>query len=74
MGDVISIVIFETVLKHFDGDTKVTAQWMATENPLLGNITPNQMMRNGRSAKLYKFIMESLGENKKPDTSTKGGD
>ena len=41
-----------------------TMLWFNTPNPLLGEQTPKDMIRIGRSKKLIKFIRTALSENK----------
>ena len=41
-----------------------TILWFNTPNPLLGEQTPKDMIRIGRSKKLVKFIRNALLENK----------
>lgn len=43
----------------FDGDQRKTALWFRTTNPLLGNISPRDMIRLGRFGRLSKFIDEA---------------
>lgn len=38
--------------------------WMKTVNPLLGDITPIDMINNGRVQKLLKFVETQIAENK----------
>jgi hypothetical protein len=51
------------VAQFFGGDVAKTALWFKTENPLLGKISPRDMIRYGRYEKLYRFVMSALGEN-----------
>ena len=53
------------VLDFFKGDQKKTVLWFKTQNPLLGNISPNEMIARGREKKLLKFIKTLLDENKR---------
>lgn len=53
------------VLEFFNGDEAKTKLWFETPNPLLGDIAPNFMIEVGRSAKLLKFILNLLDENKR---------
>jgi len=55
--------LFNLVAQFFDGDPVKTALWLKTSNPLLGDISPRDMIRNGRSQKLLKFILNALAEN-----------
>lgn len=56
--------VLNLVAEHFHGDAVKTALWFTTPNPLLGNITPRDMIRFGRYKKLFKFIFNALSENK----------
>jgi hypothetical protein len=51
------------VAQFFAGDAAKTALWFKTINPLLGNISPRDMIRYGRYEKLRNFIMSALEEN-----------
>lgn len=37
--------------------------WMGTQNPLLGNISPDTMLKIGRFDKLQQFIYDQMSEN-----------
>lgn len=56
-------VLINLVAQHFAGDPKKTALWFTMPNPMLGNISPRDMIRFGRSQKLYKFILNAVAEN-----------
>ncbi|MBX3695327.1 MAG: DUF2384 domain-containing protein [Steroidobacteraceae bacterium] len=51
--------ICNLVFGFFDDDVK-TRLWLTTPNPMLGNITPRDMIRTGRHAKLLRFITDAL--------------
>ena len=51
------------VAQFFGGDIAKTALWFKTENPLLGKISPRDMIRYGRYEKLRRFVMNALEEN-----------
>lgn len=51
------------VAQFFAGDVAKTALWFKTVNPLLGNISPRDMIRYGRYEKLHRFVMSALDEN-----------
>ena len=51
------------VAQFFGGDIRKTALWFQTRNPLLGDISPRDMIRFGRYQKLQRFVMDALGEN-----------
>jgi predicted nucleotidyltransferase len=53
----------ELVAQHFRGDVVKTTLWFKTANPLLGNVSPREMIRLGRYDKLRRFVMEALEEN-----------
>jgi hypothetical protein len=58
-------VLFNKVAEHFKGDTYKTNLWFNIPNPLLGNVSPKDMIRLGRYKKLYSFVMQSIDENQK---------
>jgi hypothetical protein len=47
----------------FNGDAIKTALWFKTKNPLLGDISPRDMVRLGRYDRLRKFIINAIAEN-----------
>jgi hypothetical protein len=51
------------VAQFFNGDAVKTGLWFRTKNPLLGNLSPRDMIRFGRYEKLRRFVMEALEEN-----------
>ena len=57
-------ILLNLVAGHFNGDPAKTTLWFTIPNPLLGNVTPRDMIRFGRYKKLLKFIMNALAENK----------
>ena len=56
------------VAQYFRDEHK-TVLWFKTANPLLGNITPRDMIRIGRFKKLYRFILNALLENEPSATA-----
>ena len=58
-------ILLNLVAEHFKGDATKTALWFTTPNPLLGNISPRDMIRFVRYKKLFKFIFNALAENKR---------
>jgi hypothetical protein len=52
------------VAEYFEGDAERTALWFTVKNPMLGEMSPRDMIRLGRAAKLLKFIMEAREANK----------
>lgn len=51
--------IANRVAALFDGDVEKATLWFRTLNPLLGNITPRDMLRLGRFKRLAKFVAEA---------------
>jgi hypothetical protein len=51
--------ICELVAEHL-GSREKAALWFKISNPLLGNISPRDMLRMGRFKKLQRFIVEAL--------------
>ena len=52
------------LVANFFEDEDKTVLWFYTPNPFLGEQTPRDMIRIGRSKKLIKFIRNALSENK----------
>ena len=57
-------ILYNLVAGFFNGDAEKTYQWFITANPLLGNVSPRDMIRFGRFKKLHKFVQNALAENK----------
>lgn len=57
--------LYDLLRGFFGNDNFKVATWLGTPNPLLGNISPNEMINKGRIDKLIKFVETSLGENKR---------
>jgi hypothetical protein len=58
-------IALNMVAQYFRDEYK-TILWFKTANPLLGNITPRDMIRVGRFKKLQRFIQNALDENERP--------
>ena len=56
-------VICGLVAQFFAGDIAKTQLWFQTKNPLLGNLSPRDMVRYGRHEKLRRVVMDALTEN-----------
>ncbi|NZD59357.1 hypothetical protein HZU83_22010 [Sphaerotilus montanus] len=52
-----------TVANIFNGDINKTTTWFKTNNPMLGGVSPRDMIRFGKYEKLRKFIISSIEEN-----------
>lgn len=55
--------IASKVGEFFDGNPELTALWLRTPNPMLGGMTPRDMVRFGRYKKLLSIITQALEEN-----------
>jgi len=49
----------------FQGDRDKTMLWFSMPNPLLGEMSPRDMIRIGRFKKLLKFIQTAISENQR---------
>jgi hypothetical protein len=58
---VVEIVIL--VYDFFEHDRVKTKQWFRTRNPQLGFVSPNTMIRDGRSRKLLQWVITQMNEN-----------
>lgn len=54
---------FDLVKDFFKGDSRKAIDWFHVINPSLGGIRPIEMIHNGRSDKLLKFIRSQLAGN-----------
>jgi uncharacterized protein (DUF2384 family) len=57
--------LINLVAEHFEGKAEKTALWFTVSNPLLGNVTPRDMIRFGRYKRLFKFVVTALDENRR---------
>lgn len=48
------------VAKQFNGDEEKTFAWFQARNPLLGDISPRDMIRLGRYERLRRFIIQAM--------------
>lgn len=55
-------IVINLVAAFFEDETK-TILWLQTRNPLLGGMSPRDMIRAGRFKKLEKFVQTALAEN-----------
>ena len=55
--------IINLTASFFEGDLNKTAIWFKTPNPLLGDVSPRDMIRYGRYEKLRKFILNAIDGN-----------
>jgi uncharacterized protein (DUF2384 family) len=53
--------ICNLVFQFFEDDVK-TKLWLQTPNPMLGNVSPRDMIRFGRYAKLLRFVTQAMEE------------
>ncbi len=51
------------VAQAFDGNVDKTVAWFKAANPLLGDISPRDMIRLGRHERLRKFIFNAMTQN-----------
>ncbi len=51
-----------TVARAFDGDPEKTSAWFRARNPMLGDVSPRDMIRLGRYGRLRKFIINAMME------------
>lgn len=52
--------IANLVAQVFNGDAGKTALWFRTSNPMLGDVSPRDMVRLGRYDKLRKYICGAM--------------
>lgn len=52
--------IANMVARQFSGDPHKTAAWFKARNPLLGDISPREMIRLGRYDRLRRFIIDAM--------------
>lgn len=48
------------VAQMFDGNAEKAVAWFKARNPMLGDVSPREMIRLGRYERLRKFIVNAL--------------
>ena len=51
--------IANLVAEYFNGDAAKVALWFELPNPMLGNISPRNMIRAGRYERLLNFVLDA---------------
>ena len=51
--------IANLVAEFFDGDAQKVGLWFEIANPILGNISPRDMIRIGRYKRLLNFVIDA---------------
>lgn len=54
------VATLNLVSKQFNGDAAKTVAWFKARNPLLGDVSPCDMIRLGRHQRLRRFIMQAM--------------
>lgn len=54
--------IANLVADIFDGDVAKAALWFRAKNPMLGDVSPRDMLRLGRYDRLRKFIVGAIAD------------
>ena len=54
------------VAQAFGGDVEKAVAWFKARNPLLGDVSPRDMIRLGRYERLRKFIINAMMERRLP--------
>jgi hypothetical protein len=55
--------IANLVAEFFVGDARKVALWFEIANPMLGNISPSNMIRIGKQKRLLTFVVSAREEN-----------
>ena len=66
--------VCDLVAHIFGGDVRKTTLWFKTRNPLLGNISPRDMIRFGRYQRLQRFIQDAIAETLAADAESGDGE
>lgn len=56
------------VAQAFEGDAEKTFAWFRARNPMLGDVSPKEMIRLGRYERLRKFIITAMVERNSSQT------
>jgi hypothetical protein len=60
---------YDMVVAFFHGDDEKATIWMEARNPLLGGMTPTEMVRIGQGEKLLEFIRGATAASQPPAVS-----
>lgn len=60
-------IICGLVAEYFHGDAAKTALWFRTKNPMLGELSPRDMIRYGRMEKLMQVVQDARSANDMPE-------
>ena len=55
--------VYDVILEYFNGDKSKALAWYMAVNPALGGISPYEMIKKGRGAKLMKYLRSALAGN-----------
>lgn len=50
------------VAQAFEGDAEKTVAWFKARNPMLGDVSPRDMIRLGRYERLRRYIINAMSE------------
>lgn len=64
--------IANLVAEYFDGDVQKVGLWFELQNPLLGSVSPRNMIRGGRYQRLLNFVLDAREAEQGPQTSSTG--
>jgi len=62
-----TVELLVLVMEFFEGNETKARLWFETKNPLLGGISPNDMIKAGRYDKLLRWAKDQINEGKAPD-------
>ena len=51
--------IANLVAEYFDGDAQKVGFWFELSNPMLGSVSPRNMIRGGRYKRLLNFVLDA---------------
>lgn len=60
------------VARQFDGDVERTVVWFKARNPMLGDVSPQDMIRRGRHSRLRLFIGRAMDNEQEASASQSG--
>lgn len=60
------------VAQFFGGDLTRTALWFKTQNPMLGDVSPRDMVRHDRFDRLRSFVLDALTAGSAPSAPAPG--
>lgn len=61
------VKVYAAIMEFFEGNEAKVDLWYSSPNPMLGGISPDDMIRLDRFDKLARFVEDALEANQPPE-------